>query len=323
MKKVRISVFADPACTWCWGSVPVVRALRYRYGSQLEIEYVMGGMIEDIKSYSNRRLAIGGDIAMSNRNIHKHWLEASAIHGMPVSETPVRLFTEEHRSTVPMNLAYIAAKLYARSNKGVMENVARRYLRILQEMTLVDGAQTNDAENLVAVSALVGFNQQEFSDIYSSIEVKRLYSLDKELCNSYDVHSFPTYKLQYGGEEMMVRGFTTYETLAHCISQLSYENIKPIDDGREKPTLANVCGFIDEYGTAYPVEVATAFSLPRAGGHTALNIESYKGLPDIVEELIKNGDIAMAPKGNGFLFYVIKRKQNSSQSRGRELAGIV
>lgn len=319
---MKISVFADPACTWCWGSVPVVRALRYRYGKQLEFEYVMGGMIEDIASYNNRRLSIGGDIALSNRNMHKHWLEASAIHGMPVSEAPVRLFTEEHRSTVPMNIAYIAAGLYVRSHKDVMDNAEQRFLRILQEMTLVDGAQTNDADNIVAMSALVGFNQQKYGELFSGAEAKRIYTANKELCNEYDVHSFPTYKLDYAGEEMMVRGFTTYETLVHCIVQLSYENIKPLDDGREVPTIANVRNFIEEYGAAYPVEIATAFSLDRTGGHTALNIESYEGLPDIVEEMIKSGDIAMAPKGNGFILYTLKRKQNASQIRGREYAGV-
>lgn len=322
MKKVKISVFADPACTWCWGSVPVVRALRYRYGAQLEFEYVMGGMIEDITSFNNRRLSIGGDIAMSNRNMHKHWLEASAIHGMPVSETPIRLFTEEHRSTVPMNLAYIAAKLYEGTNDTAIDNASQRYLRILQEMTQVDGAQTNVEENIVAMSALVGFNKQKFSEIFAGPEVKRIYSANRELCKEYDVHSFPTYKLVYADEEMMVRGFTTYETLAHCIAQLSYENVKPVDDGREALTIANVRTFIEELGTAYPVEIATAFSLERTGGHTALNIESYSGLPDIVEEMIKSGDIAMAPKGNGFMLYTLKRKQNASQVKGREYAGV-
>lgn len=322
MKKVKIYVFADPACTWCWGSVPVVRALRYRYGSQLEFEYVMGGMIEDITYFNNRRLSIGGDIAMSNRNMHKHWLEASAIHGMPVSEAPVRLFTEEHRSTVPMNLAYIAAGLYAKSNKEVVDNAVQRFLRILQEMTLVDGAQMNDTDNIVAMSALVGFNQQKYSEVFAGPETKRIYSANKELCNEYDVHSFPTYKLVYADEEMMVRGFTTYETLAHCIAQLSYENVKPIEDGRETLTIANVRTFIEEFGVAYPVEIATAFSLDRTCGHTALNIESYAGLPDIIEEMIKSNDIAMAPKGNGFLIYTLKQKQNASQAKGRKYAGV-
>ena len=322
MKKVKISVFSDPACVWCWGSVPVLRALRYHYGEQVDIEYVMSGMIEDITSYNNRRLSIGGDIALSNRNIHKHWLEASAVHGMPVSEAPVRLFTEEHRSTVPLNLAYIAAELYVKSNKGGVENAAQRLLRILQEMTIVDGACTNDGENVVAISALVGFNQQEFAEVFCGEEAKGVYAVNKSLCKAYEVNAFPTYKLEYGGEEMMVRGFTTYGTLVHCISQLSYENIKPIDDGRAHFTIANVRAFIEECGTAYPVEIATAFSLARKGGHTALNVESYDGLSDVVEDLIKCGDIAMAPKGNGFMFYTLKRQQNASQKAGRELAGI-
>mgnify|MGYP003294161192 CR=1 FL=1 len=74
MDKMKITVFSDPVCTWCWGSVPVIRALAYRYGGQIEFDYVMSGMIEDISSYSNRRLSVGGDIALSNRNIHQHWL---------------------------------------------------------------------------------------------------------------------------------------------------------------------------------------------------------------------------------------------------------
>ena len=322
MEKVKITVFADPACTWCWGSVPILRALAFRYGEQLEISYVMGGMIEDILSYNNRRLSIGGDIALSNRNIHKHWVEASSVHGMPVTENGVTLFSENRRSTIPLDLAYIAACEYVDEYNFERNDAPRRFLRILQEMTAVEGLHTNDEENIVALSALVGFDGDGFRKVFNSTEVKRIYALGKELCNSYEVHSFPTFKLQYRAEEMLVRGFTTYETLCHCISQLSYESIKPICDGREQPTAVNLRNFIAEYGTAYPVEVATAFSLPRSGGHTALNVESYIGLPDIIDELVKAGELSMAPKGNGFIFYTHKGEETFSQARRAEMASI-
>lgn len=322
MEKMKITVFADPACTWCWGSVPVLRALSYQYGEQLEISYVMGGMIEDILSYNNRRLSIGGDIAMSNRNMYKHWLEASAIHGMPVAGKTVHLFSEERRSTIPLNLAYIAACEYVKADKGVEHNAHRRYLRTLQEMTAVDGAHTNDEEVIVGAAAVVGFNEEKFRTLYRSPEVKRIYAQGKETCKDYEVHSFPSFRLQYRGEEMMVRGFTTYETLCHCISQLSYENIKPLSDGRERPSKDNIRNFMTEYGTAYPVEIATAFSMSRNGGHTALNVESYVGLPDIIDELVKEGKVAMAPKGNGFIFYTLKEHKGFSQRRS-ETAAVV
>lgn len=320
MEKIKISVFADPACTWCWGSVPVIRALAYRYGEQLEISYVMGGMIEDILSFNNRRLSIGGDIALSNRNIHNHWIEASAVHGMPVKESVVQLFSDERRSTVPLNLAYIAACEYVEQVRGTKHDAARHYLRVLQEMTAVEGVHTNDEKNIVEMSAVVGFNRERFREIFRSDKVRKRYAEDKALCDSYEVHSFPTFRITYRGEEMIVRGFTTFETLCHCVSQLSYENVKLMADGREKLTTENVRNFIDEYGTAYPVEVATAFSLQRATGHTALNVESYMGLPDVIDELVRKKVVSIAPKGNGFIFYSLKNPVGFSQERNMATA---
>ena len=303
MEKIRILIFADPICTWCWGSVPVVRALKYRYGSQVDVRYVMGGMIEDITTFSNRRLSIGGDIALSNRNMHLHWLEASAVHGMPVSEKQPILFSKERRSSVPLNKAYIAAKVYACGNECTRNDSAERYLRLLQELTAVENLHTNNEENLVAISAVLGFDQEKFGRILSGEEVERLYAEDKSLAGRYEVHAFPTYMLEYRGEEMMLRGFTTFGTLCHRIGHLTFENIRPIDDGREIFTADNVRKFVAQHGTAYPVEIATAFSLPRTEGHTALNVESYSGLADVLEELVKAGELSIVPKGNGFMCY--------------------
>lgn len=69
------------------------------------------------------------------------------------------------------------------------------------------------------------------------------------------------------------------------------------------PTVHNVARFVEHYGSVYPVEVATAFCMQRVSGKSALNAESYVGLPDIIEELIAQGDVAMRPRGNGFILY--------------------
>ena len=310
MSNMKITVFSDPVCTWCWGSVPVWRALAYHYGDSVELDYVMGGMIEDIKTYNNRRLSIGGDIALSNRKIHDHWLEASAVHGMPVCEQGFHLFSNEHPSTIPQNLAYIAARVYeARHSREVQPGAARHYLRHLQEATAVDAVVTSDADMLVDMSAVVGFVPAKFRDIYVSDVVKRLYDEGKAFCRSYEATTFPTYLVTYRGEEMMLRGYSTFDVVRNCIGQLSFGNIKPIEDGREKFTAANVLRFMDNYGSAYPVEIATAFGLARLNGHTALNAESYKGLPEMLDELVKAGEVASAPRGNGFIYYKLNGRQ--------------
>lgn len=322
MDKIRITVFADPVCTWCWGSVPVIRALAYRYGEQIEIDYVMGGMVEDISSYSNRRLSVGGDVALSNRNIHRHWLEASEIHGMPVCESGFHLFSDERRSTLPQNFAYIAAKLYVEENCHTMPPDAHlHFLRRLQEATAVSALLTNEKSIIFDLSATVGFDPVKFAEIYRSEKVNKLYEEGKRRCRTFDPLTLPTYLLEYRGEEMSVRGYSSYDVLSHCIGELSYNAIKPIDDGRCKPTTENIKVFMSVFHSAYPVEIATAFSLKRKDGHTALNAESYEGLPDLMAMLIENGSVAMVPKGNGFMYYLLKNDNELKRHR-RHMAGV-
>lgn len=307
MKRMKITVFADPVCTWCWGSVPVIRALRYRYGEQLDINYVMGVMIDDITTFNDRRSAIGGDIALSNRNIHKAWLEASAVHGMPVCESGFPLFSEHRRSTLPQNRAFITACYYAKvSNGAVPSAVPQYYLRRIQEATAVDALITNDVDTLADMSAVVGFEPAYFKELYYSDAVDKLMKEERGHSRSYEVNSFPTYILEYGGEEMMLRGYSNYDTVRHCIAQLSYDKIVPLNDGRELFTAENVRRFMESYGGAYPVEIATAFSLARKAGHSALNTESYMGLAEMMDELLEADEVAMTPRGNGFMFYNVK-----------------
>ena len=322
MNRMKITVFADPVCTWCWGSVPVVRALSYRYGEQLEFDYVMGSMIEDIADFANRRLSANGDVFLLNRSIHKHWLDASAIHGMPVCESGFHLFSDDRRSTIPQNMAYLAAVEYCRENVEVVPAEAyKHFLRRLQEATAVDAVVTNDTANIFDLSATVGFEPEKFRAVYHGEKVKRMYEECKALCAEYEVDAFPVYRLEYGGGESLVRGYVSYDDLSSSIEKLSGGNLKPIADGREHLTVDNVRHFMSVFHNAYPVEIATAFSLKRKSGHTALNVESYLGLSDMVEELVENGMVAMVPKGNGFMYYVIENDDKTKEHR-RHLAGI-
>ena len=72
---LELLAFTDPVCTWCWGSEPVLRKLRRWYGDQLHIRYLMGGLVEDIRTFYDRANAIGGDpelgfLAQTVKNLH-------------------------------------------------------------------------------------------------------------------------------------------------------------------------------------------------------------------------------------------------------------
>lgn len=328
MEKLRITVFADPVCTWCWGSVPILRAIEYRLGKNVEIDYVMCGMIEDIRSFVNRRLQIGGDVALSNRNMMKAWLDASAVHGMPVQEHGFHLFSEEYPSTFPQNIAYVTAKLCCGHRAGEAGDMVRanRFLRRIQEATAVEAMQTTRMEVLADLAAVEGFNPDEFKQTMSSDAAKKAFADDRERAKDYDVREFPTFLLEYAGRESIIRGYTTYNAFVKEILTLGKGEISARllkHSGSESdccaPTVKNVKQFVQRYKSVYPVEVATAFTLVRRSGRSAANIESYEQLPDIVDELLKSGEIGMSPMGNSFKLFDIKEPVTYSYEREKEL----
>ena len=328
MKKLRITVFADPVCTWCWGSVPILRAIEYRLGKNVEIEYVMCGMIEDIRSFVNRRLQIGGDTALSNRNMMKAWLDASVVHGMPVMEHGFHLFSEEYPSTFPQNIAYEAAKLCCVQRADDCGDAARanRFLRRVQQATALEAMQTSRIEVLADLAAVEGFDPEEFKQTMTSDAAKKAFADDRERARHYDVKEFPTFLLEYDGRETILRGYTTYnafvkEVLALGSGEIHARLLRHSNSEADScaPTIKNVKKFIQHYKSVFPVEIATAFALVRRSGRSAVNIESYEQLPDIVDELLKSGEIGMSPAGNSFKLFDLKEHTNFSREREKEL----
>lgn len=329
MDKLSIIEFADPVCTWCWGASPILRALEYRYGGVLEITRSMVGIIDDIRTYCNRRLEIGGDdIALSNRNMLKHWLEASKQHGMPVMEHGFHLFSEEHRSTMPQCMAYITAKICSpKKSDGTTDlRKANRYFRRIQEATAAEAVNTCDVETLVDLSAVEGFEPNRFREVMTNGEALCQFEKERLMAQHYNIQSTPSYLLSYNKKDLLLQGFTTYETLEHNIKQFTAGKLAPKQfdaDGVERlsPVPNNIRHFISYYGSVYPVEIATAFGLKKQSGHNALNIESYEMLPDIISELLRDGKVAMTPKANTFMIYSLSESVTRTQQREHEIAG--
>jgi protein-disulfide isomerase-like protein with CxxC motif len=124
---VELLAFTDPVCTWCWGSEPVLRKLETWYVDAVFIRYVMGGLVEDITAFYDSANDIGGDPEKSNLQIARHWLEATARHGMPVRTEGFRLFSAETISTYPQNVAFKAAEL---TNRGWLLGTSDGFVRL-------------------------------------------------------------------------------------------------------------------------------------------------------------------------------------------------
>lgn len=320
MDKLKITIFADPVCTWCWGTAPVTRAIEQCYGDRVALNYVMVKMVDDIRTFSERRLQIGGDdIPLSNRNMVNAWLEASKIHGMPVEAKGFRLFDEEHRSTAPQCTAYIAAEMFCEKRESSPQK-AHRYLRAVQQATAAEAVRTCSLETLADIAATVGIEPEYMHSAMKSEEACRRLAQDEQLAARYEVQSTPAFLLEYKGKELLIQGYTPFEAIREAVEKLTGGSIKP-DKSIEQGTInENVARYVARHGSVYPVEIATAFALERHSGHTALNIESYKHLPDIIEQLLSEEKIAITPFANSFKIYSVGEERTLTQKREREYA---
>lgn len=291
---VEIIEFTDPVCTWCWGSEPILRKLETRYGENFKINFVMGGLVEDIRNFRDDYNGIGGDLTKSNINVGKHWLEASSRHGMPVVGLKFNLFSEEHPSTYPLNIAYKAAQFQD-------ENLAKRYLRRMREAAACEGRQANSDEVLIELAHESGIDVAKFIKSYTNGSAKEAFDEDLKITRAHRVHGFPTFLVKYDGKEIMLRGYQSYETFKEVINHLSNGEIP---DREIEGTESSILDFIHKYGRVAPVELKVTFDL------------SSQKLNEILESLEKQKRISSIPVGNGYLIEAVTEPLSCDPATG-------
>lgn len=277
-RKIEIVEFTDPVCTWCWGSEPVLRKLEARYGDQVEISFVMGGLCEDITSFYDSVNDIGGDPDRSNTNIARHWLEASARHGMPVQADGFKLFSREHRSTHPQNIAYKAAQMQDKA-------LANRFLRRIREASAAEAKQTNVTEVLVELASEVGLDIARFLDDFTNGAALKAFKEDLAMAARYNARGFPAFLVRYGDKETLLHGYKRYQDFQAVITHLSNGVIVA------RPTPANeetIMAFIRKYVSVAPIEIQTTFDL------------KFNEVMKTADSLLAKRLVARRAAGNGY-----------------------
>ncbi len=277
-KTIELIEFTDPVCTWCWGSEPVLRKLETRFGEQVKISYIMGGLVQDITSFYDSYNDIGGDPDRSNKNIARHWVEASARHGMPVKSEGFKLFSKEHPSTYPQNIAYKAAQMQDQA-------LANKFLRRIREASAAEARQTNRTEILLELTSETGLDIARFLDDFTHGPAQRAFEQDLATTAKYGARGFPSFLLKYGEKEMLIRGYKRYEEFKALIKHLTGGEIQ------ERPVAADegsIMAFITRYGSAAPIEIQMTFDL------------SNDELKTMIDSLLDKQLVQKREAGNGY-----------------------
>jgi len=277
-KVLEIIEFTDPVCTWCWGSEPVLRTLETRFGNQLKISYIMGGLVKDITSFYDSYNDIGGDPDHSNINIAKHWADASKRHGMPVKVEGFKLFSKEQTSTYPQNIAYKAAQMQN-------ENKANRFLRRIREASAAEAIQTNLTNVLVELASEIGLDIAQFLNDFTNGKAQKAFEEDLYTTAQFRANGFPAFLIKYGENSTLLRGYQNYNNFKAVINHISNGAVHEV---LVMPSEENILNFIKKYNSVAPVEIRMAFDL------------TTDKLDALINSLLNKHQISMRIAGNGY-----------------------
>lgn len=249
-EKICIEIFTDPFCSWCWGSEPELRALESLYGDNLTIKIRMGALVPDIREAEDIYHAQERGFAYANSKMVRYWPKPAAETQMPMEAAGFSLFSEDHPSGFPINIAYKAAELSADTH------TAHAYLRRLREGIFVDSALVNRPEVQVALASELGLDGERFKHQLDSGMAEKAFWDDVERGEALQIDLYPTYIINYRGESERLKGYILYEQLDSAIQRLSHGKIKasPLEQTPEA-----LVKLLDKYPRLAPAEIRRLF----------------------------------------------------------------
>lgn len=203
----KITMFADPMCSWCYGFSPVMQKLRLVLAQNFELQLVMGGL----------RAAKHPMSEQQRHEIQSHWLKVQAATD--------RAFDFQHclpdgfiYNTLPACRA--VAVLFC-----VEPTLAWNYLDALHTAFYERGLDITDDGNLVDVATNLGLPEKSFAAAIQDPAADDALQADLQLTVDNGVTGFPSLLIELAGKNgkpdykrLLVVGYEPYESVVEKIT---------------------------------------------------------------------------------------------------------
>lgn len=272
---IELIEYTDPYCTWCWGSEPILRKIQEVYGDQVSICFVMGGLVEDMRNFSDPGAGIGGN--QWYRQVAEHWTDASRRHMMPVDVQVFFDIKNDVFSTYPACISFEAAQLQS-------EEMGKRYLRRLREAAAAERLAIQRSDVQVGLAEEIGLDRDKFLESLQNGKAENAFRKDLQECHRRGVRGFPSFLMRGFGEEVLLRGYIPYQTFESWFKELSKNQIKQKVLKAGSP---QVFDFISRYGKVATMEVACVYDMAFEDAQKLLKQMAEKGL--VYEKKVGNG----------------------------------
>lgn len=197
----KLTLFADPMCSWCYGFSPAMHKLRHLLSGKFELHLVMGGL----------RAAQAPLTSQERQDIQNHWLHVEQATGQE--------FTFQH--ALPDGFIYNtlpACKAVAVLWR-VQPDLAWQYLDALHTAFYLRGLDITDEGNLIDIAVEQGLPAASFSAAIQSEDAEMALQQDLNTTADNGVNGFPSLLLELDDyRRLIVVGYEPYESVVEKIT---------------------------------------------------------------------------------------------------------
>jgi len=188
MNSATLYYIHDPMCSWCWGFNQTWNEVRTKIETQLNIQYVLGGLASDTDQIMPVEM---------RRYIQDNWYKIE-------QEIPGTSFNYNFwenctpmRSTYPACRAVIAAK-----NQG--NKFELPMINIIQEAYYLQARNPSNDETLIKLSISIGLDERQFTKDLNSNATQTKLDDDIKLYKSLGAKGFPSLVLENNGAKKLI-----------------------------------------------------------------------------------------------------------------------
>lgn len=217
MDKIVITQFSDPMMGLSWECEPAIRQLEEEFGDVVEIRDCMGVLVRDVADFmtpEERALPEAEGIERYNGRLAQIYLDEQEIGGVPISMEGFCLFAPDRRSSLPLCLAYEAAKLVAPEE-------ARTFLHRLREATVWECRPTTKLDEIMRVVRICGIDEGAFLERLENGAALATLEDDQRYKESLGVWALPAFLVECSGRVVLIRGVADYETLVRAVTTVA------------------------------------------------------------------------------------------------------
>ena len=187
---------------------PIYDKLKERYPT-IELRWVMSVLVRDVSDF----ILPDETIAQYNKRLARIYESEQSIGGLPISMPDLHLFDEQHRSSLPLNLAYKAAQLADIDR-------ADEFLKNLRHATIVDVLPTTHFDVILKLVRDTGIDEDRFTQYYNDGTTQTMLEHDLNMVRKLNIRTLPAYMIQYGERSVIIRNLISYESFVEIIKQL-------------------------------------------------------------------------------------------------------